>query len=78
MEDRLRQVMSQIFKVPLDQINDETKVETIEAWDSLNHINLVLALEQEFKTTFAPEEIISMVSFEEIQEILKQKTPVAK
>ena len=73
MQDKLRQIMSKIFEVPAAQITDEAKVETIESWDSLNHINLVLALEQEFKTTFAPEEIIQMVSFREIQEILNQK-----
>ncbi len=66
--------MCQIFHVPFGHITDETKVETIESWDSLNHINLILALELEFRTTFSPEEMIKMVSFQEILEILKQKT----
>ena len=74
MQERLRQIMCQVFHVPLNHITDETKVETVESWDSLNHINLILAIEKEFGTTFAPEEIIKMVSFPEILEVLKQKT----
>ena len=65
--------MSEVFKVPLNQISHETRVETIASWDSLNHINLVLALEKEFQITFAPEEIVTMVSFQEIMEVLNQK-----
>ena len=73
MHDKLRQIMANTFHVPVNQITPETKVETIESWDSLNHINLTLALEQEFKITFAPEEIIEMVSFKDIMTILQQK-----
>lgn len=73
MQEKLRQTMSKVFKVPFDQITDQTKVETIEPWDSLNHINLILALEGEFKATFTPEEIIGMVSFQEILKVLNQK-----
>ena len=73
MEEKLRHIMSELFKVSLNQITEETKVETIETWDSLNNILMVLALEREFKITFAPEEIIGMVSFEEVVGVLKQK-----
>ena len=73
MQEKLRQVMGRVFNVSSSSITDESKVETIESWDSLNHINLILALEQEFKTMFVPEEIVQMVSFQEILEVLKQK-----
>lgn len=73
MEEKLCQIMCEVFKVPLGQITHETGVEMIESWDSLNHINLILALEREFEMTFAPEEIIKMVSFPEILDVLKQK-----
>lgn len=73
MEEKLRLIMSEIFNVPLNKITVETKVETIASWDSFNHINLTLVLEKEFKVTFSPEEIITMVSFSEITTILKQK-----
>ena len=78
MEEKIRQIMSQTFNVPLEQITDQTKVETIQSWDSLHHINLILALEREFGTTFAPEEIIEMVSFQDVLKVLKQKIQTAE
>ena len=74
MEERLRQIMGKVFNVPPGHITQETKVETIETWDSLHHINLILALEEEFKTTFTPEKIMEMVSFQKILQILKQNS----
>lgn len=75
MEEKLRSIMTDVFNVPANQITAETMVETVESWDSFNHINLTLALEKEFKVTFSPEEIITMASFREIIAILKQKIP---
>ncbi|MCR5183074.1 MAG: acyl carrier protein [Opitutales bacterium] len=45
-------------------------------WDSIRHLNLVIALEAEFAVTFEPEEIAAMRSREEILKILKTKDGV--
>ena len=45
----------------------------IGTWDSLNHMNLIVALEEEFDVTFDEEEINEMISLELIELILKQK-----
>jgi acyl carrier protein len=63
MESRIRNVMSAVFKVPVDEISDECSPHDIEAWDSLTHMNLVLALENEFGIEFEEDEIPSLVSF---------------
>jgi acyl carrier protein len=41
-------------------ISDTTNADEIEEWDSLNHINLVSAIEQEFKIKFALGELQSL------------------
>lgn len=41
-------------------INDSTSSEEIEDWDSLNHINLVSAIEKEFKIKFALGELMTL------------------
>jgi acyl carrier protein len=36
----------------------------IESWDSMRHINLIIALEQEFDIYFPDEKITSLTSFQ--------------
>ena len=44
-EQKLKEIIASVFKVDASSINNETSPDTIENWDSLNHLNLVLALE---------------------------------
>ena len=62
LNDAILRVFADVFAVPRESINLDTSPETIETWDSLNHLNLVLALEQEFQVQFEPDEIETLVS----------------
>jgi acyl carrier protein len=71
MEDRIRNVMAAVFEISPDQISDEASPHDIKAWDSIKHMNLVLALEEEFGIQFEDAEIPSLVSFEIIAATVK-------
>jgi acyl carrier protein len=58
--ERVRRIVSAVLGVPADAIDDQTSPDTIPAWDSMQHLQLVLALEQEFGVEFAVEEIEAM------------------
>jgi acyl carrier protein len=73
MRDKIKQIMSAIFDVPVDEITDSSSPDTIEKWDSLNHLNLVSSLEEEFDVRFSDEEITEMLNFQLIILILEQK-----
>ena len=45
---RIFRVVSDVLGVPIEKVNDESSPDTTQAWDSLSHINLILALEAEF------------------------------
>ena len=62
-EDRIRNVMAAVFDVPAAEITDEVSPHDIKGWDSLKHMNLVLALEEEFDIRFDEAEIASLVNF---------------
>jgi len=72
MSERLFKVISQVLNVPLGEINVESSPDTIESWDSLKHMNLVLAIEQEFNIQFKEEQIIDMLNVALIIEFLKE------
>ena len=62
MRARVYKVVSQILDVPESEINDDSSSDTIESWNSLKHMNLILGLEQEFNIQFSDEQIVELLS----------------
>ena len=60
--DQLRTIASDIFSVPADKITADSSPQTIENWDSMQHLNLVLAVEEKFGVQLSPEEVEQMKS----------------
>jgi acyl carrier protein len=58
--DQVRGVASDLFGVPVNRIMPESSPETIEGWDSIQHLNFVLALEEKFGFQLSPEEMEQM------------------
>lgn len=73
MKDKLKILMSDVFKVDLCEITEDISQGTFEKWDSLHHLNLIVVLEEEFDLFFDPEEISGMTSFNAVLEIIKRK-----
>jgi len=63
IENRIKNVMSAVFEITIDKINDNTSADTIESWDSLKHMNLIIALEEEFDITIPDDEVGNMLTF---------------
>jgi acyl carrier protein len=78
MLERTRAIVADIFGVPLETILPGSSPDTIEAWDSIHHLNLVLALEQEFGIEFSPEEIEQLLSVELIVDLVTEKVPLVE
>lgn len=68
---RIRGVLAATFGVPPASITDTTSSDTIDAWDSMNHLHLVVALEAEFGVSFEPEEAIGLTSVRAIEQALR-------
>lgn len=62
-DDKLKQVMGSVLRVPAGQIDDSTSPDTIEAWSSLAHLDLILAIEEEFGVTIPDEEVGDLTSY---------------
>lgn len=74
IDDRLHRVCSDVFGIPANAIGDGDSPQTVEAWDSVGHLNLVLALEGEFGVQFEAEEIPDLVSVGAIRRRLRSLT----
>jgi acyl carrier protein len=64
---RLQNVFESVFGPGISILSHDDSPNTIKGWDSINHLNLILALEAEFGVQFAANEIASLVSVGEIQ-----------
>tara|TARA_B100001971_G_C17957363_1_gene415642 strand:+ start:335 stop:538 length:204 start_codon:yes stop_codon:yes gene_type:complete len=63
--------MSAVFEIPVDQITENSSPDSIESWDSLRHMNMVVAFEEEFGVEFTDDEIVEMMNYLLIKKILK-------
>jgi len=70
---RIKNVMSAVFELSADEITDHSSPDTIWSWDSLKHMNLVSALEEEFDISFTDSEILEMMNFLLIKLIISEK-----
>jgi len=70
VEHRIRAVIAATFGVAPSAINDATSSDTIDAWDSMNHLHLVVALEAEFGVSFEPEQAVELTSVRAIAHAL--------
>jgi acyl carrier protein len=68
--DRIKSTMSIVFEIPAEDIKDDSSADTIENWDSLRHLNLILGLEEEFEVIIPDEEVGNLVNYKLIELVI--------
>jgi len=71
--DRVRTIVASVLRVPADALDPTSSPDTIASWDSLNHMQLILALEENFGLRFAVDEMEAMQSVGGIIAILSER-----
>ena len=71
MKDAIINVFKRVFDS--EDINSETSKQNMDKWDSMNHLRLIVELEEEFNISFEPEEIDEMKSIYNIEAIINKK-----
>ena len=71
MSEKLYNIISKVFSVPITEINDESGPETIESWDSFNGLILVDDIESNFNVKFTVSEITDVKNISDIKRHLK-------
>jgi acyl carrier protein len=76
--EQVRNIASDIFGIPADRIAAESSPETIENWDSMQHLNLVLAIEEKFGVQLEPEAIEQMNSIGAVAMLVEKLQSAAR
>jgi acyl carrier protein len=73
VEQQVKQVAADVFNVPAASITPQSSPESIQTWDSVQHLNLVLALESALGVQIDPEEIERMGTIGAVIALMEQK-----
>ena len=72
MEKKLKELLAKIFSVDASAITDNTTPDTLENWDSLRHMNLVVSIEEEFGVELSDDQVVEILSYQLIKIVLQE------
>jgi acyl carrier protein len=78
MEERIRAIMAEALRLPVDRIGADAAVGTVPNWDSTAHMRMMIALEDEFGIALDEARMVEMTSFARILDtvrLLQAATP---
>lgn len=71
MEERVLNIVSSFVGTSADELKN--KIDTEGVWDSLQKVEIVIAIEDEFDISFTQEEIAELKTINQINELIKGK-----
>lgn len=69
---RLNAVFQDVFDDDSIEVNDETVAADVDGWDSFEHINLIVAIQEEFSFTIPMGKVVTMKNVGEMVDIILQ------
>lgn len=70
IKQQVKKVMAQVFEIEENSISDEISMKTLEKWDSMDHLRLIMEMETLLEVTFETEQIPKLTSLEIITDIV--------
>ena len=76
ISDRLKGVICNTLELRLDDVDikDETMASEVPGWDSLNHVNVITAIEKDYNVRFRSLEILKCKNVGDLQKLVDSKT----
>ena len=74
MDRKVFSIIAQIMSIPVEIVTETSSPNSLEEWDSLNHMKLILAIEEAFGVQFTDEEIVSIRDVRSIIVLLGRKS----
>lgn len=74
MDGKVESLLAEVLQLPAAQITDDLAMADVEAWDSLKHMEMIVALETAFDLQLTFDEIVAMRSVREIKRVLGERS----
>ena len=72
--DKLSDIFKVLFNRPDLKLNDDLSAKDVPGWDSFNHVNLIISIEEEFGVRFSNDEVGGMQNVGNLKTLLASKT----
>jgi acyl carrier protein len=69
----INEVLSSVFRMKEESLNDDLTMSDIEKWDSLTHMDLITSIEENFDIQLSMDEIMEMQDIKTIKKIVSDK-----
>lgn len=73
VQERLTTIFRTIFLEPWLEIREDLTANDVAGWDSLSHINMILAVEKEFGMSLTTREVRSMKNVGDLMRLVRAK-----
>ncbi|MGA7836878.1 MAG: acyl carrier protein [Ignavibacteriaceae bacterium] len=73
ISDKLKKIILDVLELDDFDMKDETTADQVPGWDSLNHINVILAIEKGYNLKFKGIEILKIKNIGELQQLIDSK-----
>ena len=67
-------LLAEVLQMSADEICEEDTIETLEKWDSLNHMRMILAIEDKYRLQVDPDIALSLFTIRDIADFLEKQT----
>ena len=71
--DKLSEIFRVLFNRPDLELNDDLTAKDVPGWDSFNHVNLIINIEEEFAIRFSNDEVGGMQKVGDLKTLLTSK-----
>jgi acyl carrier protein len=75
IRDDLQQIFREVFEAPALVISDELDAGSVDRWDSLTHVNMIVAVERHFGVKFKNAEVAKLKCVGDLVGLIKKKKP---
>ena len=72
MEDKIRAIMADALRLPVERIGPDAAIGTVPNWDSTAHMRMMIALEDEFGIDLDESRMVEMTSFARIRDTVEE------
>ena len=73
LQDRLNEIFCEVFDDDDIRITPGTTANEVEGWDSLSHVNLIVAIESRFNIRFSQKELLTFKNVGDLMNCIRSK-----